>query len=144
MFPPLHPQVVEAVGRDICPAWGGKVNQQGRCTNEYNTNVSGRFRCSNSACSKSWSSGLVAIRIMAFHDNRYNATIYNQHCKTCNSLGIIKLDEARYVERVSYRLKKWAGAPQETPPYQEKSGLPHMSRLCEGCIQGHCRQGKRD
>ncbi|KAI7913423.1 hypothetical protein M0657_010038 [Pyricularia oryzae] len=144
MFPLLHPQIVDAVGKDICPAWENNAQQDGQCTNDYDTNVSGQFRCSNRACFKVWGSGLVAIRRMAFDDNRYNAIVYNQHCKKCNSLGIMKLDEARYVERVSYRLKKWAGVRQEMPPCQAKSGPPHMDELCEGCIQGHCRQGKRD
>ncbi|TLS24976.1 hypothetical protein PpBr36_06925 [Pyricularia pennisetigena] len=144
MFPSLHPQVVEAVGEGICPDWEGNAVQAGQYTNEYNTNVSGRFRCSNPACSKSWASGRVAIRITAFKGHRYSAMVYNQHCKACNNLGIMKLDEVHYVERVSYRLKKWAGIPQELPPYREKAGPPHMAHLCEGCIQGHCRQGNRD
>ncbi|TLS22190.1 uncharacterized protein PpBr36_09675 [Pyricularia pennisetigena] len=100
MFPLLHSQIIDAVGKDICPAWENNAQQDGQCTNDYDTNVSGRFRCSNRACFKVWGSGLVAIRIMAFDGNRYNAIVYNQHCKKCNSLGIMKLDEARYVERV--------------------------------------------
>ncbi|KAI7913396.1 hypothetical protein M0657_010047 [Pyricularia oryzae] len=141
MFPLLHPQIVDAVGKDICPAWENNAQQDGQCTNDYDTNISGQFRCSNRACFKVWGSGQVAIRIIAFDDNRYNAIVYNQHCKKCNSLGIMKLDEARYVERVSYRLKKWAGVRQEMPPYQAKSGPPHMEKLCEGCIQGHSDLG---
>ncbi|TLD25591.1 hypothetical protein PspLS_06268 [Pyricularia sp. CBS 133598] len=81
MFPLLHPQIVDAVGKDICPAWENNAQQDGPCTNDYDTNVSGQFRCSNRACFKVWSSGLVTIRIMAFDDNRYNAVVYNQHCK---------------------------------------------------------------
>ncbi|TLS23569.1 uncharacterized protein PpBr36_06800 [Pyricularia pennisetigena] len=100
MFPLLHPQIVDAVGKDICPAWENNAQQDGQCTNDYDTNISGQFRCSNRACFKVWGSGQVAIRIIAFDDNRYNAIVYNQHCKKCNSLGIMKLDEARYVERV--------------------------------------------
>ncbi|TLS20696.1 uncharacterized protein PpBr36_11052 [Pyricularia pennisetigena] len=143
-FPSLHPQVIEAVGQDICPAWENNSKQEDQFTNEYDTNVSGRFRCSTRACSRVWGSGLVAIRILAFHGNRYNATVYSQRCKGCNSLGIMKLDKKRYIERVSYRLKKWAGISQEIPPYEKSGGPPHMDKLCEGCSQGHCRRGKRD
>ncbi|KAH8838735.1 hypothetical protein MCOR27_010138 [Pyricularia oryzae] len=140
-FPSLHPQVVEAVG-DTCPIWTSK--QHGRDVMEYCTHVSGHFRCGNQRCRHVWSSGLVAIRIRAFNRERYNATVFSQRCKACNRLGFLSLDEDSYVERVAYRLKKWAGVSVEVPRHEMKSTPPHMSSLCEGCRQGCCKEGGRD
>ena len=73
--------------------------------------------------------------------NEYNAVVFNQRCRDCNSLGNLTLDESSYVERVAYRLKKWAGVELQAPPYREKKGPPHKSELCEGCKQGCCQEG---
>ena len=57
-----------------------------------------------------------------------------------NKLGALTLDEHSYVERVAYRLKKWAGVRMEQMRYAGKGGLPHRSDLCEGCRRGYCQQ----
>ncbi|EDU41522.1 conserved hypothetical protein [Pyrenophora tritici-repentis Pt-1C-BFP] len=39
------------------------------------------------------------------------------------------MDEELYVDRVAYRLKKWAGVQLETRSSGPKKGLPHESKL---------------
>jgi len=101
----------------------------------------GRFTCQNDGCATSgWSSKMVAILIRGYSENGYNAVVFNQRCKTCNKLGDFTLNKESYVERVSYRLKKWAGVQVEQPHYTEKTGPPHLRDFCEGCKQGYCQQ----
>jgi hypothetical protein len=78
--------------------------------------------------------------IREYPNNGYNAVIFNQHCHVCNELGNLSIDKDSYVERVKYRLKKWAGVQMERPHYVKKKGLPHKRDLCEGCKVGCCRQ----
>ncbi|CAN9395563.1 unnamed protein product [Alternaria alternata] len=49
------------------------------------------------------------------------------------------MDEETYVERVAYRLKKWAGVKMERPFFGHKIlHGPHDSERCEGCkVMGH-------
>ncbi|KAF1362723.1 hypothetical protein EJ07DRAFT_105826, partial [Lizonia empirigonia] len=54
-------------------------------------------------------------------------------CKTCDQLGTLTLDEKSYVDRVAYRLKKWAGISVEQHSYAQREGPPHERDLCEGC-----------
>ena len=72
--------------------------------------------------------------------NGYNAIIFNQRCESCNGLGTLTLDKNSYVERVAYRLKKWAGVRMEEQHYAGKVGSPHKSELCEGCKRGYCQE----
>lgn len=110
------------------------------CIKEYDTNIMGRFTCHNRACgSNGWSSRRVAITIRMYHGARYNARVYNQHCRGCNELGNPRLDDS-YAERVAYRLKKWCGIEMDRPTHSGPSKGPHQSNLCEGCKNGHCTQ----
>lgn len=110
----------------------------------YSTNIISKFTCINPSCSKqSWGSGRVAILMRQFDLDTdtvgYNATVYNQRCKGCRKLGVMAVDEGVYVERVAYRLKKWAGVAVDQPPYHgEKGTPPHEWELCEGCKRGVC------
>lgn len=83
---------------------------------------------------------MVAILIRGYPGNGYNALVFNQRCKSCNWLGNLKLDKESNVDRVVYRLKKWADVPVEQPFFNHKEGPPHESALCEGCKRGVCRQ----
>ncbi|KAL4905235.1 hypothetical protein BDW74DRAFT_153280 [Aspergillus multicolor] len=104
------------------------------------TNVMGDFVCNNKSCkSKGWFSRMVAITIRLYPDKRYNARVYHQRCKKCNSLSRPMLDGS-YADRVAYRLKKWNGIKVEKPVYEKKSKEPHKKGLCEGCKAGHCQQ----
>lgn len=142
MFPQLHEQILKAASDEVGSAWFN--NRDGNHTSicSYETHVMGRFTCTNDNCSNSgWASKKVAIVIRRYPRNGYNAVLFNQRCKICKQLGILSLDEKSYVDRVVYRLKKWAGVEVEPPQYTERIGLPHESELCEGCKRGCCKQG---
>ncbi|KAK8007208.1 hypothetical protein PG989_001198 [Apiospora arundinis] len=135
MFPWLHKRVSDAVSKKIVPISFNKksigpisFNKEARyedALNTYSTKVMGRFECKNESCTrKVWSSKMVAIVIRKYTEQRYDAVVFNQRCKSCNSLGAFRLDEGSYIERVSYRLIKWAGLPQEQMPFEEKTGGP--------------------
>ena len=102
----------------------------------------GKFRCKNPACTtKGWGSKKIAILIRRYIGDEYNAVVYMQRCKKCNDIGAVVLDQNAYVERVAYRLKKWAGVSMIPPPFGSmKKGLPNKMALCEGCKRGVCRQ----
>lgn len=144
MYPQLRQNIVDAVSTSIPAPRYQKKNTDRDRTEYYETYVMGRFQCKNSACATSgWGSKKVSIVIKGFSENRYNAVVYNQRCRSCNSLGTLTLDETSYVERVAYRLKKWAGAQVETPFFESKVTDPHREDLCEGCKIGVCTQGKK-
>ncbi|KAK8029518.1 hypothetical protein PG993_010809 [Apiospora rasikravindrae] len=141
MFPRLHQRVSDAVSKKIGPILFNKKGRDKDAIETYSTHVMGRFECKNESCNtKGWSSKMVAIVIRRFTEQKYNAVVFNQRCKSCNTLGIFHLDESAYTERVSYRLIKWAGLPQEQMPFEEKTGPPHERDFCEGCKNGHCQQ----
>lgn len=73
----------------------------------------------------------------------YNARVYKQRCRRCNSLGDLFLEDGGpYAERVAYRIKKWCGVEMEPSTYVvKKTKGPHEYELCEGCKAGHCKEG---
>ncbi|KAI6089431.1 zinc-binding domain-containing protein [Hypoxylon rubiginosum] len=143
MFPALHDDVSKAVSGDISNSWF-KKKSGGTYNNEYSTHVMGKFKCDNGGCSNhGWGSKKVTILIRGFSGNGYNAIVYNQRCRSCNKLGTLTLDETSYIERVAYRLKKWAGVEMEEQRYDRREGSPHKAELCEGCKSGHCQGQKR-
>ncbi|KAL8305672.1 hypothetical protein RB597_003582 [Gaeumannomyces tritici] len=141
MYPSLHEDVVAALsGEPIYPTPWFNASGAEEANKKYDTNVMGRFSCCNEKCSKKgWGSKTVGIHIQGFSDNGYNALVFRQRCKACNQLGILEMDETSYIERVAYRLKKFAGVNMVAPEYQGKGkGRPHKSELCEGCQRGYC------
>jgi hypothetical protein len=140
-FPELHQRIAEAVAPAITSTWFNH-NTEAPFEREYGTNIVGTFKCVNNRCKKKgWSSGVVAIWIYGYSRNGYNAIVYNQRCKACDWLGSLKMDEESYVERIAYRLKKWAGVRMERPFFGHKILRgPHDSERCEGCKVGHCTQ----
>ncbi|KAK5708454.1 hypothetical protein LTR97_000995 [Elasticomyces elasticus] len=108
---------------------------------EYDTHIMGIYTCTNSACSRTWKSGLAAITIRKYPKNQYNARVYHQRCVNCRSVCRPELDSS-YAERVSYRLAVWSGVAVQAPPYTERLTKPHEEELCEGCKAGHCIQAK--
>ena len=145
MFPSLHEDIqrVLATGSITPEPW---FNDQGEgvhnLVEEYETHIMGHFECRNRNCSKpGWDSKKIGIVIRRFHDNGYNAVVFKQRCKDCNKLGVLRLDENSYVERIAYRLKKWAGIPTERPVYGGQSRGPHETSLCEACKAGYCQEG---
>ncbi|KAJ2893290.1 hypothetical protein MKZ38_008806 [Zalerion maritima] len=143
-YPSFHEDVSKAVSHSIASAWFNKNGSDKSSNNKYSTNVMGKFRCSRNCRSGAhWSSKKVAILIRGYPGNGYDAVVFNQRCKSCDGLGALTLDQQSYVERVSYRLRKWAGVRVENQPYDGTKGLlPHKSELCEGCKRGYCKQGK--
>jgi len=140
-FPLLHQDVANAVSDEIASTWFNRNASDNNCQNEYSTHVMGKFTCTNHGCTKDgWTSKKVAIRIRGYARNGYNAVVFNQRCVDCNRLGNLTLDENSYVERVAYRLRKWAGIRVEGQPYSGKEGPPHKRELCEGCKQGYCKE----
>ena len=141
MFPSLHQNVVNAVSDSIASTWFQKNESDEDVDNEYSTHVMGKFKCNNSACTTGgWGSKKVAILIRGYPRNGYNAVVFNQRCKSCGKLGTLALDEQSYIDRIGYRLKKWAGVPMEQQQYASKKGLPHERNFCEGCKRGICQE----
>ncbi|EJT80214.1 hypothetical protein GGTG_00217 [Gaeumannomyces tritici R3-111a-1] len=146
IYPSLHEDVVAALsGEPIYPTPWFNAPGAEEANKKYDTNVMGGFSCCNEKCSKKgWGSKRVGIHIQGFSNNGYNALVFRQRCKACNQLGILEVDEASYIERVAYRLKKWAGVATTRPAYDPKGGLPHLRHLCEGCKRGYCTAGSQD
>ena len=141
MFPVLHQNVVNALSGAIPSVWFKRNNTDQGSSDQYSTFVMGRFQCDNAGCAKDgWSSKKVAILIRRFPRNGYNAVVFGQRCQSCHRLGSLTLDENSYVDRVTYRLQKWAGVVTEKQDYFKKEGPPHRSDLCEGCKRGYCQQ----
>ncbi|KAK0749585.1 zinc-binding domain-containing protein [Schizothecium vesticola] len=140
-YPSLHEDVVNAL--DNVPKPAPLFNHDGRKSEiikSCNTNIMGRFACQNPKCSSpGWGSKKIAIQIRGFRNNTYDAVVFKQRCRTCQYLGTMHIDDNSYIERVAYRLKKWAGVPVETPEYNAVVGKPpHESSLCEGCKAKCC------
>ncbi|KAB8199471.1 zinc-binding domain-containing protein [Aspergillus parasiticus] len=113
-------------------------------TKVRNTNIMGRFTCYNPGCrSKGWASKKIAITIRLYPGQKYNARVYYQRCKFCNSLSRPALDES-YAERVTYWIKQWNGVQVEKPPISGVSKGPHNKELCEGCKAGRCTESGDD
>ncbi|KAE8380928.1 zinc-binding domain-containing protein [Aspergillus bertholletiae] len=139
MYPKLHDDVSRLLGKDNLDFQFHTIDDSKGCTEEYETNIMGRFICRNNSCSSSgWSSKKIAIIIRMYPGAKYNARVYHQRCKRCNALSRPFLDTS-YAERVVYRLKKWRGVQMDVPHYSgENKGRPHNSDLCEGCKDGRC------
>ncbi|KAK4660742.1 hypothetical protein QC762_121730 [Podospora pseudocomata] len=142
-FPHLHNAVIGNLNNILEPRpyfKRGRREILSNFTKKYSTFVMANFTCENSQCSKAgWRSGKVTILIRGYENNGYHATIFNQRCDRCKKFGSLELDESAYIDRVCYRLKKWAGISMEMRSSREpKKTLPHKNHLCEGCRKGFC------
>ncbi|KAK3350353.1 zinc-binding domain-containing protein [Lasiosphaeria hispida] len=146
MFLQLHEVVRSAVGKAIPSLWFNQEDTEDDLNKEYDTSVMGKFACTNRNCHRpGWSSKMVPVWTRLYGGHRrdgYNAMVFNQRCSSCDCLGTLTLDEQSYVERVSYRLRKWVGAAVKPPLYTWGSRAPHVEKRCEGCKQGHCSQSQ--
>jgi hypothetical protein len=138
--PELHESVVQCLegnGLSISFYEEGEAEDSIR---DYDTNIMGAFICPNRSCrTEKWTSMKVAISIRLFADQQYNATVWHQRCRQCKSMGVLRLDEESYTDRVAYRLRTWLGLEREDPIFSETRGRPpHVTELCEGCKSGHC------
>ncbi|KAK6833852.1 hypothetical protein PG987_008546 [Apiospora arundinis] len=146
MFPWLHKRVADAVHDQVGRVYYHEQGRDSDARERFDTYVMGKFLCKNQSCeSDAWTSKKVSITIRRFVDGSpgigYNATVYNQACAACLTLGTFSIHQDTYVERVAYRLRKWAGVPQEKQYFDADDRPPHMADLCEGCKRGHCKQG---
>ena len=142
MHPDLHEEVsqrLEADGLSVEFYEEGKPEDSIR---EYDTNIMGAFTCPDQSCRvQRWTSKKIAISIQLYNDEQYNAIVWHQRCRNCDSIGNLKVDVQAYVDRVVYRLSKWLGLHVQPPQFGEKRGPPHIEELCEGCRSGHCQRG---
>lgn len=145
LYPRLHEHVASTLEQDHILSKFRPVDDTENFTHSYDTNIMGRFVCHNPACnSDGWSSKKIAITIRMYPETEYNVRVYHQRCKSCNRLSRPILNES-YTERVVYRIKKWNGISLRPPFHaKRKTGLPHNSRLCEGCKDGHCKSQEPD
>jgi hypothetical protein len=144
MFPALHQNIAKAVLPEISTTWFKEDDNDNNSNDEWLTHVMGIFVCNNNACKTDlWVSRMVPIEIRRYDGNGYSAVVYNQRCMSCAGLGTFVLDEDSYIERVAYRLKKWAGVLMTLPYYRLRDGPPHEREFCEGCKRGKCQEGVR-
>jgi hypothetical protein len=142
IFPALHAKITEAVFPEITSTWFHENNDDDNFNHQWLTHVMGRFICNNNICKKQlWVSGKVPIEIRGYGGEGYSAIVYNQRCKSCNWLGTFVLDDESYIDRVAYRLKRWAGVRVVPPYYGRTNGPPHERDFCEGCKRGKCQEG---
>lgn len=143
MYPELHDDVLCLLSAHRLFYEFNTIDGGNDCTRSYDTNITGRFKCSNTSCeTDGWSSKVVAITIRTYPGSKYNARVYHQRCERCDGLSRPLLNKT-YAERVAYRLKKWNGIQVVPPVYSTKRTGPHYSDLCEGCKAGHCNAGER-
>lgn len=145
-FPSLHEDIKNVLASEdviLDPKpWFNLTGGDAEAIKEHDTNIMGRFECRNNQCSqRGWGSKKIAIHIRGFPGNGYNAVVYKQRCRTCERLGILRLDENSYVERIVFRLKRWAGLPVDEVEYEKRPTPPHDRDRCEGCKAGHCKAG---
>ncbi|KAK6495143.1 hypothetical protein TWF481_003171 [Arthrobotrys musiformis] len=146
-FPELH----DLIAQQVPTARFEDSDENG--IQEWLTNNVATFKCSNEACNRTWTSGIVATIIRRYElcDNKigYNAKLFNQCCIKCHSLGRMKLSwggagketkqaHQGYVGIVVRRLKIWRGEPVDELPEYENETEPHKDWLCEGCKAGRC------
>lgn len=134
LYPDFHSRVSQRLKEVDLHFRFYKKDDPQTCVKEWDTNIMGRFACHNQKCSsEGWSSKIIATTIRMYDDNRYNARVYFQRCKSCKRSSKPILDDS-YVERVVYWLKKWNGVHVEKPEYtlrEELDRRPHQSDLCE-------------
>ncbi|KAK4221101.1 zinc-binding domain-containing protein [Podospora fimiseda] len=107
----------------------------------------GKLTCTSGKCQgQKWTSMKVAITIRQLESPvySYNATVFNQKCKSCQSLGELELNEDSYIERVIHRLRVWAGIPIERPNYGKKIGPDHKRSLYKGYRLGRYQEGQKN
>ncbi|KAG0308157.1 hypothetical protein BGZ98_008814 [Dissophora globulifera] len=143
----LYPELIECVDERLLTPFTFYIEENdGRhAIKEYDTYVSGKFKCSTGCARARWFSGKIAISIRMYSHNRYNALIRHQRCRSCEGLSRPTLDSDTYGQRVSYRLNKWSGHKMEPPKFRPGRMMPpHDCNNCEGCDLGRCPHDLED
>ncbi|KAM3066527.1 hypothetical protein ACMFMG_012025 [Clarireedia jacksonii] len=129
MFANLHDNVQNLLNESNLNFTFCNIDNESNILENRNTNIMGRFKCTNKRCSKRWFSSVVPITIRYYANRQYNARVYKQRCKRCDSLGEIQPDDS-YAERVVYWLKTWSGVPMERIIYSHAPTKgPHEKSL---------------
>lgn len=69
---------------------------------DRNTNIMGRFKCIKRRCSSNGLfSYIIPITIRYYTNRQYNARVYKQRYKRCDSLSEVRPDDL-YAQRVVY------------------------------------------
>lgn len=137
----LHSDVQLLLWNDNLSFTFHPVDTNAAVTKEWDTNTMGRFDCRNEKCSsRGWGSKKIPITIRLYAANRYNVRVYYQRCQRCDWVGELELDGDAYAETVAYRLKMWSGVQVERRQHSGQSKGPHLSKYCEGCKHGHCKE----
>lgn len=153
MFPSLHDDIRAAISEeDIPKIWFNAKpdsDEDNDLQDKYDTKIMGEFKCCNKTCPRGgWHSKKVAIWIRGYpssgFNGGYNVVVFNQRCKNCNEIAKMTLDKDTYVDRVAYRLRKWAGVKVVPPVFVKKSRIRHDFQHCEGCRLGHCEWAEQD
>lgn len=145
-YPDLHDEVSQCLGANGLSVEFYEEGQLEDSIRNHDTNITGVFTCPDLSCpAKEWPSMRVAITMCLYKDKQYNALVWHQRCRKCESLGELHMDEGTYTERVAYRLGKWLGLKATVPPFSGRVvDGPHDWELCEGCKNGHCTFAKHD
>jgi hypothetical protein len=103
MFANLHDNVQNLLNESNLNFTFRNIDNESNKLKDRNTNIMGRFECTNIRwLSKGWFSNVIPITIRYYANHQYNARVYKQRCKRCDSLGerlrILKLVGSRIIE----------------------------------------------
>jgi hypothetical protein len=148
MFPSLHKEIENALsseGTTIKPKpWFNRAETDKARIQQHETYIMGKFRCYNPVCQQNgWGSKKIFTLIQRFPNSGYNAIVFKQSCRACKKVGKMSIDEQAYIERVTFRLKRWAGITMVEEDHERKPGPPHDEDHCEACKRGFCQRGRR-
>lgn len=110
-FDELHQRVADAV-RPKIPSISFGLNLF-----THRTHVTGRFTCSNWSCATSWVSKKISLVFQSNAElDRYEATVSGQKCPSCQTPGVLEMDEQSYIDQTECCLRKAAGVAAGPPP----------------------------
>ncbi|KAF5664827.1 hypothetical protein FHETE_6942 [Fusarium heterosporum] len=144
LYPELHDEVADKLEEFQLEYSFNTNDDEHSILKDYDSNIMGRFSCPNDQCKNNgWSTEKMAVTIREYSGDRYNVRVYHQRCKRCKSVGRPTIDEDSYIDRVTYRIKKWNGVEMKHPEWSGIRVKPHEEALCEGCRDGHCLKDRK-
>ncbi|RGP81334.1 hypothetical protein FLONG3_478 [Fusarium longipes] len=142
MYPDLHDLVKERLGDDLEYSFRDHDTGTG-IKNEHDTAIMGCFLCyRHGPTCRRWYSNRIAVTIREYEDDSYNVRVYHQLCLSCWRPARPTIegdDKLLYADRVAYHLKKWNNIHAEQPKRNVEPNGQHKKKLCQGCINGHCK-----
>ncbi|KAH7141889.1 hypothetical protein EDB81DRAFT_843387 [Dactylonectria macrodidyma] len=127
IYPQLHGKVSSLLEESDLHFQFYDVDNDESCIKTYDTNVMGST-CNNRKCgTNGWLSKRITITIRMYEGARYNARVYSQYYKACNSPSRPHLD---------------GNSIELAPPhYSGQFSGEHETDLYEGCKAGHYIRG---